>query len=121
MREMDKIGEWFFENKRICSNPVDLMINEECYVVDPTIIDNENDTYAFIPCVVVRIDDSPRIPGRRYYMFQAKDSINDVQLNSQEEAGIKFYKYLENTSPYIIKLNEIVDGMDTFINNYMQQ
>ena len=42
-------------------------------------------------------------------MLQAKDSINDEQLNNQEEAGIKFYKYLENTSPYLFKVNNIIE------------
>lgn len=109
MKDMDKIGEWFFENRDVCVEPVNLELGEECYVIDVNIIDEENNTHAFIPCIVIRIDNSPTIPGRRYYMLQAKDSINDEQLNSQEEAGIKFYKYLENTSPYLFKVNNIIE------------
>ena len=110
IRHTDVIERDFFENRRVCVEPVELALNEECYVVDQTIIDMENDTYAIIPCIVVRIDESTRIPGRKYYMFQAHESRNDEQMNSQEEAGIKFYKYLENTSPYIIKVNEVIDA-----------
>ena len=108
MKDVDKIGKWFFENHNVCTEPVNLELNEECYVIDTQIIDEENDTHAFIPCIVVRIDESARIPGRKYYMLQAKDSINDEQLNSQQECGIKFYKYLETTSPYLFKINEII-------------
>ena len=108
MRSIDKIGEWFYENHKVCSDPVELELNEECYVIDNQIIDEENNTHAFIPCIVIRIDNSNRIPGRKYYMLQAKDSINDQQLNNQEEGGIKFYKYLENTSPFLFKINEVI-------------
>lgn len=110
IRHTDVIGRDFFENRRVCVEPVELALNEECYIVDQNIIDTENETYGIIPCIVVRIDESPRIPGRKYYMFQAHESKNDTQMNSQEEAGIKFYKYLENTSPYIIKIKEVIDA-----------
>ena len=108
MKDIDKIGKWFYENPKVCSNPVELALNEECYVIDPNIIDNENNTYAFIPCIVIRVDESTRISGRKYYMLQAKESVNDEQLNSQEENGIRFYKYLENTSPYLFKINTVI-------------
>lgn len=108
MKGIDKLCEWFTENPNVCAKEVELTLNEECYVIDPNIIDNENGMYAYIPCVVVRIDMSQTIPGRKYYMLQAKESINDEQLNSLEEAGIKFYKYLENTSPYLFKINNTI-------------
>lgn len=108
IKKSDEIGQYFFENRNVCVEPVDLALNEECYVVDQSIIDEENGTYAIIPCIVVRIDESPTIRGRRYYMLQAHDSKNDAQMNSQVENGIMFYKYLENTSPFIIKINQII-------------
>ena len=98
----------YANNFQVCGPIVDLELNEECYVIDNQIIDEENNTHAFIPCIVIRIDNSNRIPGRKYYMLQAKDSINDQQLNNQEEGGIKFYKYLENTSPFLFKINEVI-------------
>lgn len=109
MKGIEKIGTDFFSNINICRDPVQLNLNEECYVIDNSIIDEENETHAFIPCIVIRIDYSNKIPGRCYYMLQAKDSINDEQLNSQYENGIKFYKYLENTSPYLFKINTVID------------
>lgn len=99
----------FFENRNVCGDPVELALNEECYVVDQNIVDEENDRYGIIPCVVVRIDQSSRIPGRKYYALRAYESINDEQLNSIEEAGVKYYRYLENTSPFIIKINNVID------------
>ena len=110
IRHTDVIGRDFFENGKGGVERVELAVNGEYDVVDQSIRDVENDTYAIIPCIVVRIDESTRIPGRKYYMFQAHESRNDEQMNSQEEAGIKFYKYLENTSPYIIKVNEVIDA-----------
>lgn len=109
IRNTQSIGKDFFENGKVCSNPVQLALNEECYVVDQNIIDMENETYGIIPCIVVRIDESSSIPGRKYYMLQAHESKNDKQLNHQEEGGIKFYKYLENTSPFLIKIKEVID------------
>lgn len=109
IRNTQSIGKDFFENGKVCSDPVQLALNEECYVVDQNIVDMENETYGVIPCIVVRIDESPRIPGRKYYMLQAHESKNDKQLNHQEEGGIKFYKYLENTSPFLIKIMEVID------------
>ena len=109
IKNSDQLGQQFFENRNVCVDPIELALNEECYVVDDKIYDEENETYAIIPCKVIRIDISPRIPGRKYYMFQASESKNDVQLNSQEEAGVKFYKYLENTSPFIIKINQVIE------------
>ena len=105
MKGIDKMEDWFFENPKVCINPVELALGEECYVIDPDIIDEENNTYAYIPCIVVRIDPSKRFPWKKYYMLQAKDSVNDTQLNNKIEHGQSFYKYLENTSPYLFKIN----------------
>lgn len=98
----------FFSNRSTCRpEPVQLTLGEECYVVDQSMIDEENESYAFIPCIVVRIDQSTRIPGRWYYALQAKDSINDKALNSIKEGDLLYYKYLENTSPFLMKINEV--------------
>ena len=78
IKHTDVIGRDFFENRRVCVEPVELALNEECYIVDQNIIDTENETYGIIPCIVVRIDESPRIPGRKYYMFQAHESKNET-------------------------------------------
>ena len=99
----------YANNFQICGPIVDLELNEECYVIDQSIIDEEQGTYMFVPCVVVRVDVSQKIPGRKYYMLQAKDSINDEKFNSSEENGIKFYKYLENTSPFLSKIKEVIE------------
>lgn len=109
MNGIDKIGQWFFEDENLCrKEPVMLSMGEECYVLDLDIFDEVNETYTFVPCIVVRVDQSS-IPGRWYYVLQAKDSVNDEQLNSNYDAGISFYKYLENTSPYLYKINHVED------------
>ena len=98
----------YWNNTQVCANPIELSMGEECYVIDQTIVDADNGTHMFVPCVVIRIDISEKIQGRKYYMLQAKDSVNDDRFNTMEENGVKFYKYLENTSPFLFKVNEII-------------
>lgn len=108
MKGIQELNYDFFNNTNVCTKPVELCIGEECYVIDTNIIDSETGMYAYIPCVVIRVDESTRIKGRKYYMLQAHESINDAQLNALEENGIRFYKYLEHTSPVLFKVNSII-------------
>lgn len=109
VRGTEFLAEDYWLNRQICSDPVELSLGEECYVIDQTIIDEENGTHMFVPCIVVRVDESTKIKGRKYYMLQAKDSRNDDQFNILEENGIKFYKYLEHTSPFLQKVLNVID------------
>lgn len=109
MNGIETLAKDFFANKNVCVQPVELEVNEECYIIDPTMIDTDNDFYSIIPVVVVRIDLSQRIPGRKYYLFRAKGSKMDDKLNVLMDNEVPYYKILENTSPYIIKVNEVLD------------
>ena len=99
----------FFDNHEVCREPVELQVGEECLFLDTNIVDEENDFFAFIPCRVIRIDLSPKYAGRKYYLLQACGSVNDTQLNSIQEDGMNFYKIVENTSPYLIKIKETIE------------
>lgn len=103
------LAEDFYSNRNVCrQEPVMLEIGEECYVVDEQHVD-EDDNPALIPCVVLRIDKSPRFPNRWYYVLAAKDSVNDDQLNQLKENGISFYCVKECTSPHLFKILETID------------
>lgn len=113
MQGIEELAKDFFENKNVCTEPKELKLGDEVYIIDISLIDEENDFYAIIPAVVAMVDESSRIPGRKYYYFRAEGSKIDEQLNVQQEAvmgGIlKYYKYLENTSPYILTISETID------------
>lgn len=107
--DIENLAKDFFSNRNVCTDPVELSIGEECYVVDTNYIDNENDFYMIVPVVVINIVESRRFPNRKYYYFLAKDSKDDEALNTIIEGDMVYYRILENTSPYIIKVNEEID------------
>lgn len=106
MEGIDTLDKDFFANKNVCIEPKFLKEGDRVLIVDPTIIDEETDFYAIIPAKVLKVDPRPSsIPGRMYYWFVAEGSKNDEGLNCNKEIfmgeELKYYKYLENTSPYI--------------------
>lgn len=109
MNGIETLARDFFENRNVCVTSVELSMNEECYAIDPQMIDTENDFYAIIPVVVVGIINSDRIPGRKYYQLRAQGSKMDDKLNILPDAPVAYYRVIENTSPYLIKVNDIVD------------
>ena len=114
MKGIEELAKDFFENENVCSQPKELKIGEEVYIIDQELIDPENDFYALIPCVVAAVYNSTRIPGRKYYWFIAKGSKLDDTLNDKEEvlAGgnvLRYYKFLEHTSPYIFTIKETIE------------
>lgn len=106
---IENLAKDFFNNRNVCVEPIELSIGEECYVIDTNYIDIENDFYMIVPVVVAKIVESTRISGRKYYYFIAKDSKDDEELNSIIEGDLVYYRIIENTSPYIIKINEVID------------
>lgn len=118
MKGIEELSKDFFENHNVCTEPKNLQIGQEVYVIDPELMDEENDFYAFIPCVVLGMDVSALVPGRVYYYFRAEGSKMDDVLNKYPKAldnggRVFYYKYLENTSPYIFTVTKLHD----FTNN----
>lgn len=109
MNGIESLASDFFNNKGVCTDPKNLQIGDKAFIVDTNLIDPESEFYAIIPVVVAAVDTSSRIPGRVYYWFMAEGSKIDEQLNVMTEpfqGGIlNYYKYLENTSPYILLSN----------------
>lgn len=118
MKGIETLAQDFFANQNVCVQPVELAIGEECYVIDPNMIDMDNNFYAIIPVVVIGITTSTRFPDRKYYQFRAHESKADDELNVllDGENGA-YYRILENTSPYIIKINEVIDPQNQQNNN----
>lgn len=107
---IENLAQDFMSNENVCVSQKNLQINEECYIIDITLID-ETGYYAYIPCIVAKKEASPKIPNRNYYYFIAKGSKNDAELNTLHDDTIgNYYKYLEDTSPYIFEVKEIIDG-----------
>lgn len=114
MNGIERLAEDFFANKNVCVEPRNLKVGDKCFIIDINIIDEETDFYAIIPVIVARVDISNRIPGRAYYYFVAYGSKNDEQMNNTEETfqngeTLRYYTYLENTSPYILLSNPADD------------
>lgn len=110
MNRIETLAKDFFSNRNVCEEPKNLNLGDRVFIVDTSLIDPETDFYAIIPVVVVAIDNRvSRIPGRMYYWFRAEGSKLDERLNTRTElvqgGTLQYYKYLENTSPYILLSN----------------
>lgn len=103
MKGIETLAKDFFSNRNVCEAPKELKEGDACFILDTELIDQENEFYAIIPVKVLAVDPRPSvIPGRKYYWFAAEGSKVDEQLNVHKEGELVFYKYLENTSPYIL-------------------
>lgn len=103
---INTLADDFFANNLVAVEPKFLKEGDKVFLLDPEIVDPETEFYAIVPAKVLLVDPRPsRIPNRMYYWFVADGSKDDSLLNVKQEKfngqDLVFYKYLENTSPYI--------------------
>jgi hypothetical protein len=109
IKGIETLAKDFYENKEICTEQKMLKMGQEVYIIDPTLVDEENDFFALIHCVVIGSEPS-RFTGRWYYYFKATDdnkiASSQLNVNADREYGW-YYKFLECTSPYIFEYTEL--------------